>query len=105
MTAAHVAVHTDQIPTRIVITGEIDMDNAAAVQEQIFTAVDNQATAVQIDLSDLSYLDSSGLRILFTLANRLQVLQIRLDMLAPRGSPARQTLELAGFDTILPLRP
>jgi anti-anti-sigma factor len=105
MTAANVAVHTDRTPIRIVIAGEIDMDNAAAVEEQIFIAVDNRATAVQVDLTDLSYLDSSGLRILFTLANRLQMLQIELEVLAPPGSPARQVLELAGFDAILPLRP
>jgi anti-anti-sigma factor len=104
VTTANVLVQADQTRIHIAITGEVDVVNATTVEEQIIAAVDNQATAVQLDLSNLDYLDSSGLRILFTLANRLRVLQIELDVIAPPGSPARRVLELAGFDAVRPLR-
>lgn len=101
MTTATVDVHADRTSVRITISGEIDLHNAAAVEEQIFTAIDNSATTVLVDLTDLRYMDSSGLRILFTLATRLDVLQIDLDLVAEPGSPARHVLELAGFESLV----
>lgn len=50
------------------MAGEMDMDNAAAVEHQILDAISNQLTAVTLDLSGLDYIDSAGLRVLFTSA-------------------------------------
>ena len=104
MTTANVIVLTDDTRIHIAIFGEVDVVNAATVEEQIVAAVDNQTTSVELDLSDLDYLDSAGLRILFMLVNRLRVLQIELEVIAPPGTQSRRVLELAGFEAILPLR-
>jgi anti-anti-sigma factor len=101
MTGATVDVHTEGTSVHIAISGEIDLHNAVAVEEQIFAAIGNTVTAVLLDLTDLRYMDSSGLRILFTLATRLDVLQISLDLVAEPGSPARHVLELAGFESLV----
>lgn len=105
MTTANVIVQTDDTRVHIAVSGEVDVVSAAIVEEQMVAAVDNQTTSVELDLSDLSYLDSAGMRILFTLVNRLRVLQIELDVVAPPGTQARHVLELAGFEAILPLHP
>jgi anti-anti-sigma factor len=105
-TSATVDVHTDRTSVRIAISGEIDLHNSTAVEDQVFAAIDNSATSVLVDLTGLRYMDSSGLRILFTLVTRLDVLQINLDLVAEPGSPARHVLELAGFESLVQqLRP
>jgi anti-anti-sigma factor len=104
MTVANVHVHTEQAAVHITISGEIDLDNAATVEDQLFAAIDNHTTAAVLDLSNLLYMDSSGLRMLFVLATRLDTLQIRLELVARRGSPARRVLELTGFDAFASLR-
>lgn len=104
MTVANVDVHADRSAVHITISGEIDLDNAATVEEQVFAAIDNRMMAVVLDLSDLRYMDSSGLRMLFVLATRLDTLQMRLELVARRGSPALRVLELTGFDAFASLR-
>ncbi|MCD2198142.1 STAS domain-containing protein [Actinomycetospora endophytica] len=97
MTTATVKASTQGPAVAITIIGEIDLENAEAVEEQLSGAIDNQATSVTIDLADLTYLDSAGLRLMFALAARLEVLQIDLTVQAPPRSPARRVLELSGF--------
>lgn len=98
MTIANVSVRTDGTSVLVSIAGEIDIDNADDVEQQMLHAIDNRMTGVRLDLTYLDYMDSSGLRILFNLASRLKVLQIDLDVVAPPGTPTRRVLELAGFD-------
>ena len=97
MTIATVTVRVHGTSARIMISGEIDIENAASIEQQILDAIDNHMTDVEVDLTYLDYMDSSGLRILFSLASRLQVLQINLEVVAPPGTPTRRVLELAGF--------
>lgn len=104
MTTATVKVHTAGDVVHIALAGEIDLANAATVEEEIFAAVDNSAVTVVIDLTDVLYLDSSGLRILFLLASRLQMLQIELQMVAPAGSPIRRVIEVFGLEPLVVLR-
>ncbi|WP_214366119.1 STAS domain-containing protein [Pseudonocardia sp. H11422] len=106
MTRATVAtqrVHEDTV--RIVISGEIDLANAAAVQRQILAQITNQLAAVSVDLSTLTYIDSAGLRVLFTLGTRLETLQIALELLVPPQSPTRRVIELSGLASIASVRP
>lgn len=106
MTVANVDVVSDDIDRlRIAVSGEIDMANAAVVQHELLNTITNQPTAVTVDLSGLTFLDSAGLRILFTLADRLQVLQIELELVVPVDSVPRRAIELAGFESMMALLP
>lgn len=100
MTNATVAVQAEATSVRIAIAGEVDIENAAEVERQIVEAIGNTADEVLIDLTHLVYMDSSGLRILFGLAARLDMLQIKLQVIAPPGTPTRRVLELAGFESM-----
>jgi anti-anti-sigma factor len=103
MTTADVLVQPVGTTVRIAIGGEIDLANAAIVEEQISAAITNQMTAVTIDLGELGYIDSAGLHVLFATVARLEVLQINLHMDVPPGSLARRVLELSGFGAIVDL--
>lgn len=107
MTEAHVRAVTDDEDgsVYIVVDGEVDMANAAKVEDQISAAITNQVTVASIDLSDVTYLDSAGLRILFGLADRLPTQQIQLELIAPLTSAARRVIELSGLATIVTVQP
>jgi anti-anti-sigma regulatory factor len=63
---------------------------AAAVPRQVFGAITIQLTEVALDLITLTYIDSAGLRVLFTLGTRLETLQIALQLLVPTASTIRK---------------
>jgi anti-anti-sigma factor len=67
---ARVETATEDGSMHITLSGEIDLANAAAVEEEIHAAVSHQASAVSVDLTDLTYLASAGIRILFALTSR-----------------------------------
>jgi anti-anti-sigma factor len=95
--------HDNADTARIALFGEIDMANADDVEQQILGAIGNQLTAVTIDLSGLEYIDSAGLRVLFTLGSRLDVLQIALRIVVPTGSSIRRVIDLSGMAAAIPV--
>jgi anti-anti-sigma factor len=97
MTTASVTTRSPGPALLIGVSGEVDLENAETVEGQLAEAIDNQAASVTLDLAELTYLDSAGLRMMFALAARLEVLQIDLTVSAPPTSPARRVLELTGF--------
>lgn len=105
MTAAGVESSADGGSIRIRLSGEIDLANAAAVEDQIRAALTPQPSGVSVDLTDLTYLDSTGMRILYGLASRLQALRIVLELIVPLSSPTRRLIELSGFESIATVRP
>lgn len=103
MTTADVVVHPDGSTVRIDIGGEIDLENSETVEDQLSAAIPNETTAVTLGLGGLEYLDSAGLRVLFALAARLEVLQIDLVVDVPPGSLTRRVLQLSGFGGVAAL--
>ena len=78
------------------LEGEIDLSNAEALRHQIVEAVPNHALGLIVDLTSVSYLDSSGVRLLFDTARRLERRQQRLATIVPAASPVRELLVLVG---------
>jgi anti-anti-sigma factor len=104
VTDATITVDHDGTDTaRIRLTGEIDMENADQVQHGIIGAISNQLTAVTLDLGGLEYIDSAGLRVLFTLGNRLDILQITLQLVVPQDSSIRRVIDLSGVAATIPV--
>jgi anti-anti-sigma factor len=85
------------------LTGEIDLSNASEVGETLSAAVPNTALGLVIDLTATSYLDSSGVHLLFDLAERLQRRQQRLRVVVPEGGPIRRVLRIVELDETVPV--
>jgi anti-anti-sigma factor len=100
MTVAVAEVSADNGSVWIRLSGEIDRANVSAVDEQIRAAVSGQRTGVSVDLADVSYIDSTGKRLLFDLALLLQESHIVLEVVVPFDSPTRRLIELSGFQSI-----
>jgi anti-anti-sigma factor len=87
------------------LTGEIDLSNAGDVGEALSTAVPNTALGLVIDLTATAYLDSSGVHLLFDLAERLQRRQQQLRVVVPEGAPVRRVLRIVELDDTVPVTP
>ncbi|RTL67796.1 MAG: anti-sigma factor antagonist [Pseudonocardiaceae bacterium] len=85
----------------IALSGEIDLQNAGAVERQLNDLVSNTTESVTIDLTRLTYLDSAGLRVMFGLASRLELLQVRLELRVPPGSVVRRAVEVSGLGEVV----
>jgi anti-anti-sigma factor len=85
------------------LSGEIDMSNAADLEAAIERAIPNTAHGVVLDLSELTYLDSAGIRMLIGLANRFRWRRQQLCVAVPEDSRVRRVLDLAGAAGAFPL--
>jgi anti-anti-sigma factor len=83
--------------------GEIDLSNAHEVSSAIGTVMGQEARWLVVDLSDITYLDSSGVALLLRLAERLQTRRRQLHLVVPRGSPVRRVLVFTGLPRVIPM--
>jgi anti-anti-sigma factor len=86
-----------------VIDGEIDPSNARNLGREVTESVPNDAMGVVLDLTGVDYLDSSGVQMVFELAERLEARQQRLAVVVPEGAPARAVLDIVSVDAIATL--
>jgi anti-anti-sigma factor len=85
------------------LVGEIDPSNARTLAAELNEAVPNDAMSVVLDLAEVQYLDSSGVQLLFELAERLASRQQRLAVAVPPDAPARRVLEIVSLDVTAPV--
>ena len=87
------------------VSGEIDLDNAAQLQQAIVDAVSNGQPGLVIDLSKASYLDSAGIRLLFVLADRLTGRGQVLHAIVPADARIAQLLSIVNVERVAPCHP
>ncbi len=86
--------------------GDIDMAVAPGVERDLLDAVARHRPAcVVVDLSAVTYIDSSGIRLLFRLYAALAEDPSRLIVVAPPGSSAERLLGLVALGDIGDVRP
>lgn len=78
------------------VTGEVDMSNTSLIEDAVDDSVTNAAHGMILDLSEVTYLDSAGIRLLYHLESRLATHQQRLVIVVPSGSIIVRTLGAAG---------
>jgi anti-anti-sigma factor len=85
------------------VTGEIDLASADAVGGELATAVPNRALGLVLDLSGTSYLDSSGVSLVFELAERLRRRQQQFRLVVPEKAPLRRVLKIVNAAGVVPI--
>lgn len=88
-----------------VLTGEVDMSNAASVRLLISESVTPDDDAVVVDLSDLSFMDSAGLHSMVELGAVLDERRQQLLLCVPHGSPMRRAIEIIGLPRAVSVHP
>ena len=85
------------------VHGELDISNAVATGDAIAAEVTNEARGLVVDFSELEFLDSSGISMLFSLARKLAERRQRLHLVAPRGEAVARVLDIVEFDRAAPV--
>jgi anti-anti-sigma factor len=87
------------------LTGELDISGADSTGQRIAEAVPSSARGVVVDMSDLDFIDSSGVSMLFALARRVGSRRQELRVVAPEGTPVARVLQIVEFDRAAPVHP
>lgn len=85
------------------LTGELDISAADSIGQRIAEAVPSSARGVVVDMSELEFIDSSGVSMLFALARRVGSRRQELRVVAPEGKPVARVLEIVEFDRAAPV--
>lgn len=86
----------------LAVRGELDMHTARTLTERVEDVLSRNGTELVIDLGELGFMDSSGLRLLIDLHHRSQRETWRLRLVAPRHEEAALALRVSGADAALP---
>jgi anti-anti-sigma factor len=85
------------------VAGEVESVNAEELSTALATRLTSEAAGLVIDLSQVTYLDSAGIELLFDLARRLRTHRQRLRLVVPADAPMRRVLELCDIDRAAPI--
>lgn len=78
-------------------SGRLDANSAESFQQQLLDHVEAGSRAILLDLAELEYVSSAGLRALLMTARSLQAKGGRLEVCAARGE-VLDVLQMTGFD-------
>jgi anti-sigma B factor antagonist len=98
---ATIEVNQDDERTVIGLVGEIDLSNASALGAEITGEVTGHTGVVVVDLTEVAYIDTQGVRLLLQLARQPG---ITLSVVAPPEGIAGQVLRIAGLNDHLQVR-
>ena len=85
------------------VTGELDIAGASRTGEEIAGAVPTSARGLIVDFSQLEFIDSSGVAMLFGLARRLSGRRQQLRVVAPQGGAVTRVLDIVEFERAAPI--
>lgn len=100
MELATVETHVVDGGLKVVVAGEIDISNALPLERRVLGAVASHRSVV-LDLAEVTYMDSSGTRLLHNVHKDLVRRACRLQIVAPPGSHIRRIMSITGLDQII----
>jgi anti-anti-sigma factor len=100
-------VHTEHLDDEIdvvVLGGDMDLYSASQVKEAVVSLWENGRTRIIIDMSQLNYVDSSGIGVLLYVYSSSQKRSLEVVFCGAQGSVAKM-IELTKLRGFLPLEP
>ncbi len=80
------------------VEGDIDFGSADDLGPEILRALPDSAMGVVLDLTDVRYVDSGGVRVFFELAAHLDSVGCRLALAVPETSPLRRLVKITRLE-------
>lgn len=81
--------------------GEFDFTEADWVSAELMSATPNDSIGLVMDLSEVRYIDSSGVRMIFELARRLDTCRQHLAIALPEDSPIRRLVKITKLEEVV----
>lgn len=94
----------DRSTAVIVLSGEIDLYTAPELKAELVRLIDDGATAVVIDLTNATFIDSTTLGVLIGGIKRLRPAGGSLELVVTDRN-IRKIFEITGLDRVFPLHP
>jgi anti-anti-sigma factor len=79
------------------VEGEIDLDSAGELSEAAISAMQEIGPSIVLDMSGVTFMDSTGLKVLLAVHKRAELAGGRLVLAAPTRSVNR-VVSITGFD-------
>ena len=94
----------DTLDERIVVhvVGEVDLANAPELDQQLATVMGQSPSQLVVDLTEVTFMDSTGLGVLVRALKRSRELEIRLDLIVT-NERVLKVFGITGLDTVLPI--
>jgi anti-anti-sigma factor len=84
----------------LALSGKLDATTAKTFEDRIIGVINSGMPRLVVDLAQLEYVSSSGLRVFLLAAKRLQSTDGKIVLCSLKGH-IRQVFDLAGFSSIL----
>jgi anti-anti-sigma factor len=101
MVVCEVTMREDGAQVRLV--GELDLAQVTAVDEELRRVADERPRELVIDLRGLTFIDSSGLRLLVNWARIAQDEELALSLI-PGEAPVQRVFTMTGVAQLLPFK-
>jgi anti-sigma B factor antagonist len=86
----------------ITVSGEVDLASSPQLDDAIISTLDSGAKAVAIDLTDVSFMDSSGLGVIVRGLKRCREAEIDLDLVIT-NERVLKVFGITGLDQVIPI--
>jgi anti-anti-sigma factor len=80
----------------LALAGELDLRSAPVLAARVDSARNDGVRKILVDLTDVAFCDSTGLRALIGAASELRIAGGRLTVACPGGGPVARLLDLTG---------
>jgi anti-anti-sigma factor len=87
------------------VAGEVDASNVADLTSQLLDSVSNNSRALVLDLTETSYIDSSGISLIFDAAARMKNRRQQLRLVVPPKSFVSEVLAAVSMADSVPIDP
>jgi anti-anti-sigma factor len=102
---ARLSFETDRDVELARVAGEVDASNVDHLSEELLASVSNDVRALVLDLTDTSYIDSSGISLIFDAAARLRNRRQQLRLVVSPGSFVGEVLSAVSMQESVPIDP
>jgi len=92
-------VNSDGIPV-VGLSGELDIMQAPSLLQRLMGAADNRDIGLVVDLTEVTYIDSAGVNVLFEVAEALRQRQLELAVVVPGGSLVERVVTLVDLGSV-----
>ncbi|HKH22572.1 MAG TPA: STAS domain-containing protein [Solirubrobacterales bacterium] len=87
------------------VAGEVDASNVGDLSEELLETLSNDVRAVVLDLTNTSYIDSSGISLIFDAAARLRNRRQEFRLVVPPRSFVGEVLSAVSIEESVPIDP
>lgn len=81
------------------LCGKLDVNSARAFQDQILARIESGERRIVIDLAQLDYISSAGLRVFVLAGKRLSGVNGKIALCSLK-EPVREVFDIAGFSSL-----